>query len=117
MNTSHPWGTFPTCPETHPPRGTLKTCPTRGGMTLVELLVVITIIVIVFAALVPRIRPAIEDLKLREGSRQVNAYIASAQAVAGQQKRPYGVRLRPIAGVGVLELVSLETPPPYAGDD
>jgi hypothetical protein len=47
----------------------------------------------------------------------VNAYIAGQQAVAVQQKRPAGVRLQPVGtGAGVLEIVGLETPPPYAGD-
>lgn len=86
------------------------------GMTLIELLVVVTIIIIVFAVLVPKVRPAIDDLKLREAARQAATAFADAQAIAVLQKRPAGVRLMGINGAGVLELVGLETPPPYAGD-
>ena len=89
------------------------------GMTLIELLVVVAIVIIVFAAIIPNVRPAIEQARLRETARQVNAYFASAQALAIQQQRGVGVVIPRQASpnqAGALEIFTVETPPPYAGD-
>lgn len=92
----------------------------RGGMTLIELLVVVAIVVIVFAALIPNLRPAMESARLRETARQVNAYIASAQALAALHGRSgVGVviaRQNTPNNNGCLEVFTVESPPPYAGD-
>lgn len=90
-----------------------------AGMTLVELLVVVAVVMIVFAALIPNLRPAIESARLRETARQVNAYFASAQALAVQHGRNgVGVVIvrQPGNPGGSLDLFTVESPPPYAGD-
>lgn len=95
-----------------------RASPSRVGMTLIELLVVVAIVIIVFAAIIPNVRPAIEQARLRETARQVNAYFASAQALAIQQQRGVGVVIPRQATNpgGALEIFAVETPPPYAGD-
>ncbi len=63
----------------------------RFGMTLVELLMVITIMTILLAVAVPMLRPAFRDRQLREGSRQVNAFFAGAKSRAAETGRSVGV--------------------------
>jgi prepilin-type N-terminal cleavage/methylation domain-containing protein len=61
------------------------------GMTLVELLMVISIMTILLVVAIPMIRPAFQDRNLREAARQVNAFFAGAQARAAGLGRPVGV--------------------------
>ena len=68
----------------------------RHGMTLVELLIVVTIMTILLAVAIPRIRPAFQDRNLREASRQVNTFFAGARARAQTVGRPVGVWIEPI---------------------
>ena len=92
---------------------------TRRGMTLVELLVVIMIMVILMGIALPLIKPQLEDRKLREASRQLNAFIRAAQARAAETDRPVGIsivrndELNPNISY---QVYYAETPPPYAGD-
>jgi prepilin-type N-terminal cleavage/methylation domain-containing protein len=65
--------------------------PPRRGLTLVELLMVITIMTILLAVAVPMVRPAFQDRNLREAARQVNVFLAGAQARAAELGRPVGV--------------------------
>ena len=68
-----------------------RTRHSRPGMTLVELLMVITIMVILLAVSIPMVRPAFKDRKLREAARQINAFFAGAKARAAENGRPFGV--------------------------
>lgn len=68
----------------------------RHGMTLVELLIVVTIMTILLAVAIPRIRPAFQDRNLREASRQVNTFLAGARARAQTVGRPVGVWIEQI---------------------
>jgi len=88
------------------------------GLTLIELLVVISIMVLLFAALVPRVKPALEEARLREGARQLNAYLASAQALATQRGVLVSVAfLRSANNTNIsLQAQMVESPPIYAGD-
>lgn len=90
----------------------------RAALTLIELLAVVMIVVVVFAAVVPQLRPALEQGRLREASRQVSAYFTLAKSLAAQRGRPVGVALqRTVPGSdAALDLFMLETPPPYTGD-
>ncbi len=66
------------------------------GLTLVELLIVVTIMTILLAVAIPRIRPAFQDRNLREAARQVNTFIAGARARAQAVGRPVGVWIEQI---------------------
>ena len=90
----------------------------RQAMTLIELLVVVGIAVILAAAAVPLVKPAIQDAKLREASRQINVFFSAARARAIEKGRPVGVwiaRSAPGANAS-MDLYIAETPLPYAGD-
>jgi type II secretory pathway pseudopilin PulG len=62
-----------------------------GAMTMIELLVVITVIMILTAVMIPTIRYQNRNRALRVAERQLNAYIGSAQARAQQLGRPVGI--------------------------
>lgn len=88
-----------------------------AGMTLVELLVVITILTTLVAGVIPILSPNNDVRKLGEASRAVQSFISSAQSEAARVARPHGIGIRESApGSGAaLELFHLETPPPFAG--
>ena len=60
-------------------------------MTLVELLMVVTIMTILMAVAIPMVRPAFQNRQLREATRQINAFFAGAMARAAETGRPVGV--------------------------
>jgi prepilin-type N-terminal cleavage/methylation domain-containing protein len=89
----------------------------RAGMTLVELLVVMAIMVILVASALPLLQPALEERRLRETARQVNTYFATAQIRAATVGRPVGVyieRMPNESGMS-LQMSTAEIPPPFAG--
>ena len=107
------------------------------AMTMIELLVVITVIMVLTAVMIPTIRYQNRNRALREAERQLNAYIGSAQARAQQLGRPVGIwierfrneALPPIAGAApalnpalpadanyAVTVYIAEVPLPYAGD-
>ncbi len=63
----------------------------RPGMTLVELLMVVTIMTILMAVAIPMVRPAFQNRQLREAARQLNAFFAGAKSRAAELGRPMGV--------------------------
>ncbi len=93
--------------------------PSPSGVTLVEMLIVISIIVILTVATLKVITPAGER-RVREAARAVNVYISSARNRAIETGRPCGVIFRR-ANVGNFPTASTvldqcEVPPTYAGD-
>ena len=93
------------------------------GLTLVELLVVIVILTTLVSTAIPVLAPGGDERKIREASRQINAFISGAQSRAIQNGRPYGVELKRLSadtgnaddnGASV-ELRYVEVPPVYAG--
>lgn len=101
----------------------------RHGMTIVELLVVLGVLSILLGIAATAVKTGTRGKKQRESARQVNAYIASAQARAVQLNRPVGVEIvrnvRDTTGSGTpdtglanasLLMYTIETPPTYAGD-
>lgn len=90
------------------------------GLTLIELLVTIVIMVTVLAGVLPLVSPNNNARKLREASRQLNSLLAQAQAQAARDGRPVGVAFRefgtssPYSGVA-LEAYMIAEPPPFAG--
>ena len=93
------------------------------GLTLVELLVVLVILVIVTAAAIPMMAPAIESRRLREATRGVSSYIMSARSRSIQINRPVGIWIERFSGTDgtVIErgaaavLFQAEVPPPFSG--
>jgi prepilin-type N-terminal cleavage/methylation domain-containing protein len=101
--------------------------PHAKGVTLVELLVVITILVMLAAFAIPVIRPMTEGRRIREAARAIDVYITQAKTRAIEIQRPVGILLERItqtdtAGSTVYQddacnvLRTVEVPPPYAGD-
>lgn len=100
---------------------------TKGGVTLVELMVVVTILLLLAAFAIPTIRPLTQGRRLREAARAIDVLLTQAKTRAIVNQLPVGVLLERMeqvdaAGVvyyqddacNVLRLV--EIPPPYAGD-
>ncbi len=90
----------------------------RRGLTLTELLVVITIIVIVSSILTPMIQPALKGREIREAARQINTFLESARSRALQKGRPVAVWIErdPNNVRNAFQLRIAEVPPPYTGD-
>ncbi|QDU76400.1 hypothetical protein Pan97_34490 [Bremerella volcania] len=105
----------------------------RHGMTIVELLVVLGVLAILLGIAATAVKTGTRGKKQREAARQVNAYIAAAQAKAQQVNRRVGIEIvRNLTdvddsgdftsgtdtGIGNASLLmyTIETPPPYAGD-
>lgn len=94
-------------------------------MTLVELLVVIVLITTLVSTAIPIISPGGDNRRLREASRNINAYLQGAQARAIQTGRPFGVAFRrlssetenPQHNAVCTELEYVEVPAPYTGLD
>jgi len=91
----------------------------RRGVTLLELLVTIGIILAITAAVIPVMGPAMGTRRLREASRGVNTFINSARNRAMVTGRAVGVSFErldaePQAST-VLRMV--EVPPPWSGSD
>lgn len=101
---------------------------TRHGMTLIELLVVVGILSIMMGIAAVAVRTGTQGKKQREAARQINAFVAGAQARAFELGRPcgfeivrHGSTLEGNPNAGLLNNVSfrmymLESPPVYAGD-
>jgi type II secretory pathway pseudopilin PulG len=95
-----------------------------NGLTLIELLVVVFIMMIFVAAAAPLVNPATSDRKVREASRQLNAFFAEAKAHAAQRGRPVGVAFDRVFAKNegtrdpniISRLYLVEVPPLYTGD-
>ncbi len=61
------------------------------AMTLVEIMVVIAIIGLLAVVMVPTVKYQYRNRSVKEGERQLNAFIGAAQARAQQLGRPVGV--------------------------
>jgi type II secretory pathway pseudopilin PulG len=90
----------------------------RRGLTLIELLVVVSIMMLLVVITVPRMRPAMENRRIREAARAINVYLSSARSRAIETGRPCGVAIvrddnLPLAGS---KLIQVEVPEPYQGD-
>lgn len=90
----------------------------RCGVTLVELLVVVAIAVLLVATAVPLMKPALQDSKLRESSRQLNVFIQVARARAMETGRTAAIRIERSApgSNAAFQVYIAQTPLPYTGD-
>lgn len=90
----------------------------RQGLTLIELLVTVFIVLLITAIAIPLINPSLESRRLTESSRLVTGFIQGARTRAIQEQRPVGVWLEPMTGNSSAcnTLFYAHVPPPYAGD-
>ena len=87
------------------------------GVTLLELLVVMLILLMVTAAAIPIIAPAMQNRQMRESTRLVTSFMGAAKARAVQSGRPVGVVIERFNGQPfALQMSQVEVPPPYSGD-
>jgi type II secretory pathway pseudopilin PulG len=86
-------------------------------MTLVELLIVVTILLLAAAIFVPRLQPLMDHSKVREAARVVQLYMSTARNRAMATGRSCGVMIEPLLNdTGcAMTLSQVETPPPYSG--
>jgi prepilin-type N-terminal cleavage/methylation domain-containing protein len=94
--------------------------PFRRGLTLIELLVTIVIMVTVLAGALPLLSPNNNSRKIREASRQLTTLLSQAQAQAARDGRPVGVAFSESGVSGSYSGVALEAymiaePPPFTG--
>jgi prepilin-type N-terminal cleavage/methylation domain-containing protein len=100
----------------------------RRGLTLVELLMVIAIIVTLAAVVLPSVKELLKDQKITQAARQVQSYFETARARAMATGRPVGVLIDRLSYVNAaaggtlvtsstsLRMSIVEVMPPYAGD-
>jgi type II secretory pathway pseudopilin PulG len=90
----------------------------RRGMTLVELLVTVSILMLLLVVALPALTPSAESRRIREAVRQMNVFFGAARAQAMQSGRPVGVALERLRGQpqACLTLYQVEVPAPYAGE-
>lgn len=90
----------------------------RSGLTLVELLVVVGIILLLLTVIVPRVQPGIEESRLREAARSVNVFLAAARVRALESGRPVGVAFQRLSEQpnGCRVVYQIQLPPLYAGE-
>jgi prepilin-type N-terminal cleavage/methylation domain-containing protein len=89
----------------------------RHGVTLLELLVVMLILLMVTAAAIPMMAPALQNRRMREAARLASSYISGARARAIQSGRDVGVMIERFEGRPyAMTLSYVDVPLPYAGD-
>lgn len=90
----------------------------RTGMTLVELLVVISILMLLVMVAMPAFSPTKESRQLREAARSVDLFLGASRNQALATGRPCGVLLERLAArpEACTTLYPVEEPPPYAGE-
>jgi len=96
----------------------------KRGVTLVELLVVVGIMVLLAAMAIPTLQPLTEGRQVREATRSLGAFISSAKNRATESGRPVGLIFE--RGVKIeggrrdphacLVVRQAQVPPPYGGD-
>jgi general secretion pathway protein H len=71
-----------------------RACNARG-VTLVELLVVVSLATVALALVVPSVRAGLAGLELRSSARKLAAAISYARAAAMRSQRPYLLEIEP----------------------
>ncbi len=90
----------------------------RSGVTILELLIVLLILLMVTAAAIPIMAPALENRRMREAARLASSFISGARSKAIQNGREVGVMFQRFEGKPyAMSMSYVEVPPPYAGGD
>ncbi len=103
----------------HSPRPSCHVSAPPAGLTLVELLVVVTIMVMLTVFAVPVLTPSLESRRVREAARQINVYLSQARNRAIEKNQPVGVWFQRRQGQNqaVTALFMAEESAPYGGAD
>ncbi len=90
----------------------------RRGVTLVELLVVITILGLLAVTVLPNIGGTIDSRRSKEASRGLSMFISRAQSRALGAKDPKGFQIQPLVGdAGVaIDFYVADVPAAYSGE-
>jgi prepilin-type N-terminal cleavage/methylation domain-containing protein len=90
----------------------------RAGMTLVELLVVVSILVLLSAVVLPNLAGREGTRAVQLASTNVSAQFAKAQSVAISRKASHGIWLDPLPSnaAACIDLYYSDVPDPYRGD-
>lgn len=88
----------------------------RSAFTLIELMVIVTIVLALTMITVRAVVPNTEARRIREGARMVDSFIHGARARAIETGRPFGVQIVPRADGKAFVLEYIRVPEPYAGD-
>lgn len=90
----------------------------RSGVTLIELLIVILVMLMITAVTVAAISPALEGRKLREAARIVDVFLNGARNRAIGSGKIVGVLIEPdeLEPSQCIALSYVEQPDPYGGD-
>lgn len=89
----------------------------RAGITLIELMVVVGILLLLTAIAVPALQSGMGDRQVREAARALNVYISSARYKAMETGRPVGIVLERAPGQAnaCTTVRQAEVPLPYMG--
>lgn len=95
-----------------------KTVERRSGVTLIEMLVVVAVMMLMLGLAAPMFRPEQDNTVARETARSLNAYIQEARAKAMATGRPCGVAFIPFEGYPSACVVAqqVDVPPLYTGE-
>jgi prepilin-type N-terminal cleavage/methylation domain-containing protein len=90
----------------------------RRGFSLIELLVVVSLLLLLVAITVPKLTPNRDARRLREAARAVAGFLDSARTQAMESGQPVGVAIQRMAANNNVAMVlnQVESPPPYTGD-
>lgn len=90
----------------------------RPGFTLMEILIAITIMLMITAAAIPVVLPAVQGRRAREGARLISVALDTARSKAMESGRPVGVVFeRAESNPHFCQTISYaEVPEPYGGD-
>ena len=99
-------------------KGSFSSLKRRRGLTLVELLVVVVILVMLVAVTIPLMRSIRSGSELDAAVRKIESIISDARTRAIVTGRPAGITLirDPLNNNVAFQVALAESPPPYAGD-
>jgi type II secretory pathway pseudopilin PulG len=89
-----------------------------SGVTIVELLIVVALILMLSAVTLKTLAPSMAYRQIREATRMVNVFFASARSRAIETGRPTGVWIDRMPGLpeAAVSLSYAQVPDPYTGD-